>query len=285
MGWIPDLPDPRDYTFRHEAILPLLQRLKRPDRRNLPDEVDLRRDDEGEYFTPAEDQGSLNSSAAFAALGLFEYFERRIRGKTFEGSKRFLYKVTRNLLAKGRPMSGDTGADLRTTFKVLKSIGVPAEEFWPYDIEHFDDEPSQFAYSLAKPLSGVMYFRLDAPNGDGLESWNTVKSFLAAGFPVAFGFAVPTSLTTDARISYRADLERIRGGQAVIAVGYKNHQFGRGQHGLLIRSSWGSQWGDYGNGCLPITFLRNRLARDFWTLASEDWLGTLELSQPGVLEE
>ena len=42
MGWIPDLPDPRDYTHGHEAVLPLLKRLKRSQRKELPDEVDLR---------------------------------------------------------------------------------------------------------------------------------------------------------------------------------------------------------------------------------------------------
>ena len=28
MGWIPDLPDARDYTYRHEEVLRLLRRLK-----------------------------------------------------------------------------------------------------------------------------------------------------------------------------------------------------------------------------------------------------------------
>jgi hypothetical protein len=121
MGWIPDLPDPRDYTFRHEAVVALLERLQRSRRTNLPDEVDLRRDDEGEYFMPPEDQGPLNCSAAFAMLSLVEYFERRVRGRVFEGSPRFLYKATRNVLGKRRKGIGDTGADLRTTLKLLAS--------------------------------------------------------------------------------------------------------------------------------------------------------------------
>ena len=96
MGWVPDLPDARDYTYRHDEVLQFLRRLKRSRRKTLPNEVDLRRDEEGEYFTPPEDQGPLNCSAACAVLGLVEYFERRVRGRTFEGSKLFLYKVARN---------------------------------------------------------------------------------------------------------------------------------------------------------------------------------------------
>ena len=125
---------------------------------------------------------------------------------------------------------------------------------------------------------------MDEPNCGGAETWDVVKSFLAAGFPVAFGFPVPTSLTADANVPYRPDLDSIRGGQAVVAVGYNSNHFGRGQHALLIRSSWGSPWGDNGNGWLPIAFLRSQLAKDFWTLVSEKWLDSGELSQPSVVE-
>jgi len=284
IGWHPDLPDPRDYTYRHDEVLKLLCGLKRTKRKTLPKHVDLRGDDEGEYFTPPEDQGPLNCSAACAVLGLVEYFERRVRGRTFEGSRLFLYKVTRNRLHKRLRVMGDTGVDLRTTLKVLVQFGVPPEEHWPYDIDNFDEEPSAFLYGLAKPFHDVRYFRLDEPNCDGAKTWNVVKSFLAAGFPVAFGFSVPTSLTADANVPYRPELDSIRGGQAAVAVGYKSNHFGRGQHALLIRSSWGSQWGDNGNGWLPIAFLRAQLAKDFWALVSEQWLDANEFSRPSVVD-
>ena len=61
---IPDLPDARDYAYGHDEVLHLLPRLKRSRRKTVPDEVDLRRDDEGEYVTSPEDQGPLNCSAA-----------------------------------------------------------------------------------------------------------------------------------------------------------------------------------------------------------------------------
>jgi C1A family cysteine protease len=217
-------------------------------------------------------------------LGLVAYFERRVRGRTFEGSKLFLYKVTRNRLQKRFRVMGDTGADLRTTLKVLVQFGVPPEEHWPYDIDNFDEEPNAFLYSLAKPFRGVRYFRLDGPNCDGGKTWEVVRSFLAAGFPVAFGFPVPASLTADPNVPYRPHLDSIRGGQAAVAVGYRSNHFGLGQHALLIRSSWGSQWGDNGNGWLPIAFLRRQLAKDFWTLVSEQWLDSSELSQPSVID-
>jgi C1A family cysteine protease len=280
LGWIPDLPDARDYTFRHPEVLPLLLRLKRARRKTLPDEVDLRRDSEGEYFTLPQDQGPLNSSSAFAVLSLVEYFERRIHGRTFDGSARFLYKVARNRLRK----LGDTGADLRTNLKVLVQFGVPSEEYWPYEIDKFDEEPTAFLYGLSKPIPNLRYFRLDEPNTDGETTWGTVKSFLAAGFPIAFGFSVPSSLTTAANIPYRPSFDSARGGQAVVAVGYQTNHSRRGQDALLIRNSWGSEWGDNGYGWLSVAYVRNQLAREFWTVVSAGWLDSGELSQPDFVD-
>lgn len=111
----------------------------------------------------------------------------------------------------------------------------------------------------------------------------TLKSFLAAGFPVVFGFSVPSSLTAEAEIPYRGELDSIRGGQAVVAVGYERDHLGRGEH-LLIRNSWGSKWGENGNGWLPIAFLLNELSGDFCTLISDSWLDSTELSWPVALK-
>jgi C1A family cysteine protease len=284
MGWQPDLPDPRDFTFRHDRVLRLLRRLKRARPATLPAEVDLCGDGDAQFFTTPKDQGPLNCSSACAVLGLVEYFERRVCGRTFSGSRLFLYKVTRNQRQRRRRAVGDTGADLRTTLKVLVHFGVPPEEHWPYDIGRVDDEPDAFLYNLAKPFRRVRYFRLDEPNCSGQYAWQSVVSLLAAGFPVAFGLALPTSLSADPNIPYRPGFDGIRGGHAAVAVGYRNHHFGRGQHALRIRSSWGSQWGDNGNGWLPAAYVRSQLARDFWCVVSKEWLDTTELSRPSVVE-
>lgn len=139
--------------------------------------------------------------------------------------------------------------------KVLAQFGVPSEEYWPYEIDKFDEEPTAFLYGLSKPIPNLRYFRLDEPNTDGETTWGTVKSFLAAGFPIAFGFSVPSSLTTAANIPYRPSFDSARGGQAVVAVGYQTNHSRRGQDALLIRNSWGSEWGDNGYGWLSVAYV------------------------------
>lgn len=298
MGWLPDLPDARDYTFRHPQVLELLRALQAAPDASSADQVDLRCDCEGEYFNEPRNQGSLNSSTAFAVLSLVEYFERRLHGRTFEGSARFLYKVTRNILQKraclGEPfhdahssawqLESDTGSDIRTALKVLTRFGVPPEDYWPYDITRFDEEPTAFHYALAKPFSNLRYFRLDEPNISGEATWATVKSFLAAGFPIVFGFSVPTSMTSLTDIPYRPYHDGVRGGIAAITTGYRINHYGPRRNALLIRTSWGSQCGDNGSAWLPAVFLRDQLARDFWTVISADWLDSQELTRPSVVD-
>ena len=279
MGWIPDLPDSRDYTVQSQYILPLIQRTKLLNPGEFPDEVDLRYGDEGEeFFTDVEDQGALNSSSAFAVLSLIEYFERRVHGRTFDGSALFLYKVTRYLRNKQASVRGDTGADLRTTLKAIVRYGVPDTAYWPYDSDRFDEEPTSLAFHSAERTRHLRYFRVcESHEGNGNRNeWESLQAFLAAGFPVVFGFSVPSSLSSSANIPLRLKYDSIRGGQAVVAVGYRRHCLGRNQHAILIRSSWGRQWGDNGYGWLPTAFFHQGLARDFWTMI--DPMAASELS-------
>jgi C1A family cysteine protease len=43
---------------------------------------------------------------------------------------------------------------------------------------------------------------------------------------------------------------------------------------LQIRNSWGSGWGDGGYGWIPYDYVRESLARDWWTLTKSEWVET-----------
>lgn len=281
LGWIPDLPDTRDFDCHHPEVLRLLQKLKPACCHRLPAAVDLRSDHDVQYITPPEDQGPLKASPAFAVLALAEYFERRAAGRVFNGSKLFLYRATRNRLR----LDGDSGADLRTTLKMLVTFGAPPEEHWPYDASRCDQEPSAFIYKLAKAFPRACYLRLDQPGRSSSQTLFMVKSFLAAGFPVAFGFSVPTALSSDPRVPHRTGLDGVRGGQAVVAVGYQDNGSFPARQAILFRNSWGRSWGDAGYGWLPYAYIRNYMARDFWTVVSDIWMDSTEFSRPTVIDE
>lgn len=278
MGWLPDYPDFRDYTVDHPAIKSMLHKagLKSSGKVSLPSVVDLR-----PWCSPIENQGALGSCTANAGVGIVEYFERRAYGKHIDASRLFLYKTTRNMLH----WTGDTGAFLRSTMGALVLFGVPPEEYWQYVVADFDKEPPAFCYAFAQNYQALRYYRLDPPTTPGDVVLARVKSNLSAGLPSMFGFTVYNSYTqanTTGKIPYPTAGERIVGGHAIVAVGYddnmkiKNTNAGAVETtgALLIRNSWGGGWGAAGYGWLPYEYVLKRLATDWWSLLSNEWVDT-----------
>jgi C1A family cysteine protease len=273
-GWHRDIPDPRDYVPSDPRVGELLRRLKRPRgaRKGLPARVDWR-----EFCSPVGDQQRLDSCSASSCLGLVEYFERRASGRSIEGSALFLYKMAREL--RGRP--GDSGADLRTTLKAMVRFGIPPERHCPYNVVRFDDDPLPLLFSYADAFRPIRYVRLDPPASRGPESLETMKSFLAAGFPSALGFPLLASTGREADIPAPTVFDAVRGGHAVVAVGYDDKRRIRSTKGaLLVRNSWGEGWGEGGYGWLPYAYVEGGLAVDIWTLLNTEWLGSGEFEHP-----
>ena len=257
LGWLQSLPDARDLSPSNPEVQKTLTALGMPRRRSLPAHVDLT-----SYFPAVSNQKRVNSSTAFAWSSILEYFERRTKGTIEPLSPLFLYKVTRNLLLR----SGDCGADLRSTIKAAATCGVPPERYWPYEPERFDEEPSAFVYTMAESFDSQRFIRLDPPPRNGAATLDWVRAFLAAGFPLAFGFVVPVSISSDPDIPYRPQLDSVHGGHAAVAVGFDNDRISGGKGALLIRSSWGDSWGNGGYGWLPYAYVLHELAVEFWTV-------------------
>jgi C1A family cysteine protease len=293
MGWLPDYPDFRDYTVEHNQVASRLKALgqkasvkamlskvgvaKRA-KMSLPASADLK-----EWCSPIENQGELGSCTAQAGVALVEYFERRAFGKHIDASRLFLYKATRNMLH----LTGDTGAFLRSTMGAMTLFGVPPEEHWPYDVDNFDKEPPAFCYAFAQSYQTISYYRLDPPGTSKDALLKQIKTNLAGGLPSMFGFTVYSSISqasTTGKIPYPTSGENILGGHAVVAVGYddkmkiKNTNSGGAETtgALLIRNSWGTDWGSSGYGWLPYEFVLKGIAVDWWSLLKNEWVDTEE---------
>ena len=283
-GWLKELPDLRDYTEEARDIPQMVEKLHITSSPQAPSQVDLRR-----WCSPIEDQRDLGSCTAQAAVGIVEYFQRRAFNQHIEGSRLFVYKTTRNLMG----VIGDSGAYCRTTMAALAMCGVPPEKYWPYTTKKhpgeandrtFDDEPGSFIYALADNFEAVRYFRHDPVGADRKDVLNRVKVWLAAGVPAMFGFYGFNSVNdtnVPGGIPFPCPGEYAQWGHAIVAVGYDDafeitntrcNKVTRGA--LLIRNSWGTEWGDNGYGWLPYEYVLQGLASDFWSLLSMNWVNT-----------
>lgn len=271
-GWLRDTPDHRDYTTRHSRVRRMLERLRVPNQAR-PSSVDWR-----EYCLPVQDQQDLGTSSAHACIGLFQYFERRATGQVIAPSRLFLHA---NALRLSGCDSARCGAGLRITFKAAVQFGLPPERFWPYDPTALGRVPDAYLYAFNTEYRDVRYIRVDAVMQSGVQTMETVKSLLAGGFACALGFGVPSSLTSDPEIPFPSRFDSIRTGQAVTAVGYNDDLRIRSSRGaLLIRSSWGSKWGQDGYGWLPYRYVTEHLAADIWTVLRSKWLRSGEFRNP-----
>ena len=287
-GWVRDLPDCRDFSVRYDNVYerqhknagqPTVKEMLSPVLRRAaedpPAAVDLR-----PWCSPVEDQGAIGACTAHAAIALVEYFEIRTQQKHIDASRLFLYKVTRNLL----DWQGDTGAYLRTAMEALVLFGVPPERYMPYVPERFDEEPSAFCYAFGQNFQTASYYRLDPLGTQPEDLLHEIKTSLAAGYPLMFGFTVYDSMgeaeSSEGKVPFPSLRDRSVGGHAVAAVGYddsvviQNSEPGslptRGA--ILIRNSWGPDWGTGGYGWLPYEFVLKGLAVDWWTIIKQEWV-------------
>jgi C1A family cysteine protease len=180
-----------------------------------------------------------------------------------------------------RGTTDDIGVDLRTTFKALRRFGAPPAHLWIYDVERFCRQPlDPFLFGFARDYQDFRYFRVDEPtcsqvdrNDNAAERasklLSNLKSSLAVGFPVAFGFHVPATISDDGLVVHCNRSKMNLGGQATLAVGFDDGvRIASHKGALLVRNSWGSRWGDNGYGWLPYDLVASAMADEFWMITS-----------------
>lgn len=240
-GWIPDLPDQRDFLYAKLS----------PEIPSLPTHVDLR-----QGCTPVENQGELGSCTANALVGNLEFLKMKSLQKEIDFSRLFVYYNERVI---EHTTNTDSGAQLRDGIKTLAKAGDCTETVWPYDVSQFANEPPEAAYAEALNYQILSYYRL--------QTLSEMKHTLSSGFPFVFGFAVYESfesidVSKTGIVPMPQASEHMLGGHAVMAVGYEDET-----ERFIARNSWGSKWGDKGYFYMPFSYLTNSsLASDFWTI-------------------
>jgi C1A family cysteine protease len=242
LGWLPDLPDARDYLYA--APLKVLQK--------LPVSADLR-----SKCPPVYDQGDLGSCTANALAGAFQFGQKKQKLPAFMPSRLFIYYNERVIL---NTVNSDSGAQIRDGIKTLNKQGVCPEATWPYNTKTFTNKPSPEAYREALKNEITSYQRLT-------NTLTILKGCLAEGYPFVFGFTVYESFMTPqvaktGIMPMPAAAEKSVGGHAVMGAGYDD-----AKQAFIIRNSWGSGWGLKGYFYMPYAYITDSSrCDDFWTI-------------------
>lgn len=240
-GWKPSLPDIRDHVADASELKVL-------------DEVDPRGD-----LPSVFDQGQLGSCTANAVGGAVQYDAKLNGSDPGFLSRLWIYYYERKI--EGSPADQDTGAYGRDGFKVCKTLGVPLEESWPYDIPKFSEEPPANLAEQAREHR-ISNYRAVPRNLDSM------KAVLSNKQTVAFGFTVYESFETkevadSGVVPMPTRDDKILGGHEVLLVGYLKDESNYG----LVRNSWGTDWGMEGYFLMPWAYILDaNLASDFRTI-------------------
>jgi C1A family cysteine protease len=244
-GWLPDIPDSRDFMFGAVYQVPAV----------LPTSVDLRL-----QCSPVENQGQLGSCTANALVGALEYLMIKDNKPFADMSRLFVYYNERVI---EYTTWWDSGAMLRDGIKTLAKHGVCTENLWPYDTTKFRKKPTKACYKQALNHQILSYQRIDTVD--------EMRACLANGFPFVFGFSVYDSFESQevaktGIVHMPKYSERMLGGHAVLGVGYDDSQTR-----FIVRNSWGTDWGQQGYFTIPYDYLANRnLSDDFWTIKATE---------------
>jgi len=242
-GWLPDLPDNRDFLYAAPVTVTGATRVS----------VDLRSQCPLVY-----DQGQLGSCTANAIAAAIQFDQMKQQlAQIFTPSRLFIYYNERVI---EHTVASDSGAQIRDGIKSVAKQGDCPETEWPYVITKFKTRPSKNCYADALQYKAVSYQRLT-------PALSQLKGCLTSGYPFVFGFTVYESFESaqvakTGHASLPKSGEASIGGHAVMCVGYDD-----AKQWFIVRNSWGPKWGMKGYFTLPYPYLISaNLASDFWTI-------------------
>jgi C1A family cysteine protease len=217
---------------------------------HLPASVDLTPECPAVY-----DQGSLGSCTGNALAGLFQFLLMKRSHPAFVPSRLMIYWGERAMEGTKDQDAGANGDDGMT---FLQTKGVCPETTWPYDPTRFAEIPPPIAWAEA------IHHKIADPVTIDNTNLDEVRSCLASGYPIAFGFVAYPELesekvATTAHLPMPAQGEKSIGGHEVLMVGYDD-----ATQLFKIRNSWGPGWGLDGYFFMPYAYASDtNLASDF----------------------
>lgn len=254
-GYIPSMPDDRDYTyatFKNKEILPS----------SFENEI-----------SSIKDQGSTGLCVGFSSASAQESNAKMRYGEKIDISPSFIY-------AESKVLDGDNviGTSIKNALKVLKNIGS-----CEYDLMPFVDDENTRTNKFPKRTS-AMYTNAGKYKIDAYAKVHTVDDIKSAIYnegEVKTGFQIFETFMK-AEDGFIGIIDgRYYGAHDVVLFGWDDNLErvinGVNYKGFFkIKNSWNKQWGNNGIGYLAYGLLDHGTPDGWWKLVLENWTTVID---------
>jgi len=234
LNCLPSTKPEQDWEFSHAMNSGMLAAAPGA----LPAAVDLR-----EAWWVIGDQGATGSCVGWSTADAVVRWHLVKTGKlaqTDSLSVRYVWmaaKETDEFTTRPTSFIEDEGTSLKAALDVARKLGVVLEPVLPFGKAQLYQGDAKTFYALAAGLKIKAYFNLHT----NLGNWRT---WLATKGPILTRLGVDATWDNASNTAGKLDVyqpQTVRGGHAVALVGYMADR-------VIVRNSWGTQWGDGGFG-------------------------------------
>lgn len=229
------------YTLQSDYEVELFEETYEPNKAIIKKDVDMRK-----MFGPIKDQKTLGACSAFAITSIFEYFLYKKNNNHTSLSERFLYY---NSLYNDGEIK-DNGISLFNAIKSASEKGISKDEFCLYNVNLFNEKPSEEAYTDAQQriVTKAMNVKLEHQH---------IVSALSEGYPVAVSLKIYNSFADGfGGFVYKPTEEDYSDGKcgnhAMVICGYSEED-----KVYIVRNSWGKNFGDKGYCYIPFSYIED----------------------------
>lgn len=200
--------------------------------------------DHSDSFPAPGDQGPQGSCVGWAVTYLKGYQERVERKwTTWSPDRLFSPAYIYNQLNRTQDCSG--GTFIAEALNLVRREGSATQASFPYRPNSCSAQPDATVRQLARPYAIADWRRVN------VQDDTEIKSHIASGFPVLIGAMVDDAFMQLGGQVYQARGGLVRGGHAMVAVGYDDTR-----SAIKLLNSWGTSWGQSGYGWMSYAMFK-----------------------------